>query len=298
MAELLSLHLQTTQLERMQEFYVEQMGMSVIPMPPCAAKSASAAMPRTVVLAGPQRLLLLSEGKTAGLVRTLFAVRDKTQWLRGVSLLNSLGSRSLATHDLVYAQLYSALYDGTVWQVTDPEGNCLCFGQPSQRTLSSLNRAPSALSLEGRLQHMGLGTRLPKEMQAFYLNNLRFALSDEVFGEDGELRSSFMRTNHEHHSIAVFGNNMPGFDHMSFEVSDWNGIKIWADHFASFETKIFWGPGRHGAGNNLFIFVYDPDKNMLEISSELQTIAPNSPAGRWDFNYKAYNLWGPAALRV
>ncbi len=106
MAELLSLHLQTAQLERMQEFYVEQMGMSVIPMPTWAAASASAAMPRTVVLAGPQRLLLLSEGKTVGLVRTLFAVRDKTQWLRGVGLLNSLGALALDTHDRVYAQLF------------------------------------------------------------------------------------------------------------------------------------------------------------------------------------------------
>ena len=33
-----------------------------------------------------------------------------------------------------------------------------------------------------------------------------------------------------------------------------------------------WGPGRHGPGNNLFVFYTYPDGDWIEISGELETI--------------------------
>jgi hypothetical protein len=36
----------------------------------------------------------------------------------------------------------------------------------------------------------------------------------------------------------------------------------------------------------------------VEISAELDIIPIGQAPGRWSFDYKAYNLWGAAALRV
>ena len=59
-------------------------------------------------------------------------------------------------------------------------------------------------------------------------------------------------------------------DHFAHEATCWNDIRDWGDHFASHHVEIVWGAGRHGAGNNLFIFVRDPDENNVEISAELK----------------------------
>jgi len=40
-----------------------------------------------------------------------------------------------------------------------------------------------------------------------------------------------------------------------------------------------WGPGRHGPGNNLFVFVHDPEGNWIEISAELEQVTPDRPVG-------------------
>jgi catechol 2,3-dioxygenase len=277
MANLICLHLRTPQLELMQQFYVEQFGMQP------AFSSAN-----QVILAGPQRLLMLEAAEKPAMANAFFCVPNAAKWREGQAVLNAHKAK----------QIQSPLYEGAGLQVLDPEGNAISFGVASQFAQHALRRKVNARALEGRLQHYGVGTKQPVAMQQFYLHGLRFALSDEVFGDDGQLRGSFLRTTEEHHSIAIFGNGKPGFDHMSFEVSDWNTIKTWADHFATFENKIFWGPGRHGAGNNVFIFVYDPDRNMVEISAELEIKTPDAPAGRWGFDYKAYNTWGQAAVRV
>ena len=49
-------------------------------------------------------------------------------------------------------------------------------------------------------------------------------------------------------------------------------IKRYCDRFAANGVLTTWEPGRHGSGNNLFLFYTDPDGNWIEISGELETI--------------------------
>ena len=58
-----------------------------------------------------------------------------------------------------------------------------------------------------------------------------------------------------------------------------------------------WGPGRHGPGNNLFLFVHDPDGNWVELSAELEVVAPDRPTGTWPHEERTLNSWGSAPLR-
>ena len=86
-------------------------------------------------------------------------------------------------------------------------------------------------------------------------------------------------------------------DHLAYEARNWNDIRDWADHFAALEVPLFWGPGRHGPGNNLFIMVEDPDGNKVEISAELEFMHRHMPPRQWAHEERTLNLWGGAWMR-
>ena len=86
------------------------------------------------------------------------------------------------------------------------------------------------------------------------------------------------------------------WDHHSYEAGEWNNIKTWCDHFAQNNVKLMWGPGRHGPGNNLFVFIEDIDGNWIEISAELETVIGRPPKN-WPQEERTLNLWGKAIMR-
>ena len=112
----------------------------------------------------------------------------------------------------------------------------------------------------------------------------------------GEVATIFTRSNHEHHTLACFRSDRVGVDHHSYEAGDWNAIRDWCDHLATQDIQLMWGPGRHGPGNNLFIFIVDPDGNWIEISAELEIIH-DRPVKEWPHAERTLNLWGKAILR-
>jgi catechol 2,3-dioxygenase len=154
-----------------------------------------------------------------------------------------------------------------------------------------------AASLPGRLQHVVVATaRLPALIE-FYRDALGFLVSDTVHtgpeaGPPGDTNVVFLRANLEHHSFAAFRAPEPASDHHAYETTGWGDIKLWADHFATLGVPIWWGPGRHGAGNNLFFMVKDPDGNNLELSAELEHLARGQPGKQWPAGGRAINLWG------
>lgn len=78
-------------------------------------------------------------------------------------------------------------------------------------------------------------------------------------------------------AFAVFCVPPSRADHHAYETTGWNDLELWADHFASLEIPIWWGPGRHGAGSNLFFMIRDPDGNNIEISAGLETMEKGKP---------------------
>jgi catechol 2,3-dioxygenase len=296
MCTLAYVHLNTPHLEAMRLFYQEQLGLpkafgfdiktlKVVP----ASEIDNGSLAQCILLHGPDRQILLSRADRPGLKEIgleVFAAR----WREACLILRKFGAVTVEQHPIFKKAL----------AIVDPDGNRIIFGVGSRLSKRVIADRPGMATppLRARLQHFGLGSSRISELAAFYQNKIGLALSDYVTGEDRKLRSTFMRGTEEHHVLALFGNGKPGLDHFSFEAPDWNGIRDWADHFARFGTKIFWGAGRHGVGNNLFIFVHDPDANMVEISAELEQVPFGQPAGHWGFDYKAFNLWGPAAIRV
>ena len=114
---------------------------------------------------------------------------------------------------------------------------------------------------------------------------------------DGAITACWLRTDQEHHTLAVFLAPVRRLDHHSYEVRDWALIRDWADHFARQGIKLIWGPGRHGPGNNLFIMILDPDGNRIEISAELEVVNGDRSVGIWPHEENTFNRWGPALFR-
>ncbi|MGN7998961.1 VOC family protein [Sphingomonas sp. 22176] len=232
----------------------------------------------------PDRMLMLSRGKPRSLLSAGFALPDAEELDRLRRRLDAAGN----PYD-----------DGTTWcfaeavAVRDPDGNRFVFGVAD----SANDILPPATVPPARLQHVVLASRAPERITRFFIDVLGFTLSDDVLDDQGGVRTSFLRCSDEHHSFAVFLAGEDRFDHHCYETTDWNAIRDWADHLAALHIPIQWGPGRHGPGNNLFLFVHDPDGNWVEISAELEIVRHDRPVGQWPHVQRTLNSWGQGLLR-
>ncbi|HEX9809220.1 MAG TPA: VOC family protein [Alphaproteobacteria bacterium] len=232
-------------------------------------------------LAGGERRFLLGRGKRNGLAFAAMAIDDPA---RVAALKAHAEGRGIAT-----SASPSPLFTGDAFAVSDPDGNVLVFGTPKNSA-----RAPDRLP--GRLQHVVVGSPNLEALIDFRLA-LGFALSDEVRNDKGELTAAFVRSDPEHHSLAVFRTKAPRFDHYSMETTGWNDIRDWADHLGGMRLPLGWGPGRHGPGNNLFFMIADPDGNMIELSAEIERMERDVPARQWPHEEHTLNQWGGAWMR-
>jgi catechol 2,3-dioxygenase len=66
---------------------------------------------------------------------------------------------------------------------------------------------------------------------------------------------------------------------------------------ARLRIPLWWGPGRHGPGNNLFFMVEDPDGHKVEFSAELERMPPEMAPRTWPHEQRTLNLWGSAWMR-
>ena len=102
-------------------------------------------------------------------------------------------------------------------------------------------------------------------MLEFY-RGLGMVESDRVLEKaERELAAVFLRSDPEHHSFAAFRAPQSRADHHCYETNGWLDIRDWADRMASLRIPLWWGPGRHGPGNNLFFMIEDPDGHKVGV---------------------------------
>jgi catechol 2,3-dioxygenase-like lactoylglutathione lyase family enzyme len=234
---------------------------------------------------GPQRHLIIAPGATGTLGFAAYSVAD-------TAVLDALAGR-LRAAGIEPQRCDSSLFAPESVGFLDPDGNHFVFGVAGAEATAS----GTAGALPARLQHVVLASSNAARMLDFYCDVVGFRLSDRVVDESGAMRTCFLRTDHEHHSLAIFQADGNRLDHHCYESADWNSIRDWGDHFASMHLPVEWGPGRHGPGNNLFVFVHDPDGNWVEISAELERVAPDRPVGAWPHEERTLNSWGRGVLR-
>lgn len=234
------------------------------------------------ICAAAGRRVAVSEGPAHRLKYAAFAFRDGASRDAYAQRIDS---------SVRVPQPASALLDRDGVAVRDPDGNAIVFTV----------RAPDAPAAKGvpaaQSQHFALRTPDAARMLRFYHETLGFTVSDRVLDNDGVLRACFLRTDHLHHSLALFMAPESRFDHQSFETTGWNALREWADHMGELRVPIVWGIGRHGPGNDTFFMVHDPDGNLAEISSDIEVCTPERPAGLWPHDERTLNLWGGAIMR-
>jgi catechol 2,3-dioxygenase len=266
------LHLRSPVPQRLAEWYSKAMDMQ------------SESLPGDLWLTtGPARQVLFSRGDAKKLGHAGFAVRDaeSLKGLRERAEKMGISPQSIET----------PLFQPGAFEVTDPDGNGIFFG------LAKSQPVKITKAIRGPIQHLTLATRDVQAIEDFYAGKLGFGVSDRVVNEHGKVMTCFMRGNHEHHNLACFYQDRQGVDHHSYEAGEWDTIRDWSDHFASQNIQLFWGPGRHGPGNNLFIFIEDLDGNWIEVSAELEVVH-DRPVKIWPHQERTLNLWGRGVLRA
>lgn len=172
---------------------------------------------------------------------------------------------------------------------TDPDGTEVHFHGRVQRqgeNAADTGRRPI------KFQHTTLGTGDVARTVAFYTNLVGFRISDQL--HDGNF--CWLRSDKDHHTLAVVFTGKGGdIDHYSYDLAEWEDFKSWCDRLTELDVPVAWGPGRHGPGNNLFVFFDDPAGNHIELSAEMEkfyddrvTYVPR----RWEPTPVSVNLWG------
>jgi catechol 2,3-dioxygenase len=179
--------------------------------------------------------------------------------------------------------------EGEALRLEDPDGNLIVI----QTGLDDCgSRTTDGSGRPQRADHITFATRQIKAMTAFYHGVLGLRISDSV--QDDFV---WLRGDRHHHTVAMVRSDETGLDHYSFEVGSWANIKEWCDRFFTLGVPVMWGPGRHGPGNNVFVFIEDPDGYRIELSCEMEQFRddlvayPDTPRV-WAPGSHA-NLWGP-----
>ncbi|MCB1738935.1 MAG: VOC family protein [Gammaproteobacteria bacterium] len=278
-AQLDHLRLDSDRPEALSRFYADALGLDVLPLDDGSR-----------LLQGPGRRLVIGAGQANARPYHAWRVQSREQLEAIREFLSARRLRLETAPRTLFA-------DGAV-AVRDPDGWLNVFGLPDAAVPTPVARnASGARSLPARLQHVVVASDNLPEMVEFYERRLGFVPSDyvSVNPDDPATRKvAFYRTDPEHHSFAVFAASSVRPDHHAYETSCWNDIRDWADHLANLDIPIWWGPGRHGAGNNLFFMIKDPHGHPIEFSAELEVLPRYLPPRRWASDGRAVNLWGSA----
>ncbi|MCM2435909.1 VOC family protein [Agrobacterium rosae] len=239
------------------------------------------------------------EYRCEGPLRRFVAIKgdDKALAYAGMACRNAESVAQLRIHaennGLSILENVSPYFEEGAFAVRDGDGHLICFGTAKERTVAY---TPRRDGIHGPTQHLTFASQNVQGFKEFYVDKLGFLLSDRVLHDDGDLATVFTTSNHEHHTIACFKSDRTGVDHHSYEAGTFDNIKKFCDRFASNDVLLTWGPGRHGPGNNLFVFYTDPDGNWIEISGELETIYDREVID-WPQHPRTLNKWGNAILR-
>lgn len=237
-----------------------------------------------LVCRGRERRVVFGKGEQNQLGFASFVTSDAAQLKAIRDRVESKGHECGPSHSPLFTR-------EDAFSVKDPDGNIFNFSAADEADQEEHD------GMVARLQHVVVKSRNIEGLLAFYTDVVGFTLSDRVETPEGELKACFLRGDNEHHCVAIFGGSSDCLDHHSYEVGTWDLIRDWGDHLSDEYIKIMWGPGRHGAGNNLFFMFDDPEKNWIELSAELE-IVTDRPVEIWEHTERSLNLWGKGHIRT
>lgn len=144
----------------------------------------------------------------------------------------------------------------------------------------------------GKISHVVLNSRDVPSAAEFYRRVLGFRVVDE------SRAMMFLCCSADHHSIALAHSQASTLNHISFEMTDIDSVMRGASRVRDHGYPVEWGPGRHGAGSNVFCYFAGPEELPIEYTAEVEQIDENYvPHGPdyWEWPPNRTDRWGITA---
>jgi catechol 2,3-dioxygenase-like lactoylglutathione lyase family enzyme len=225
-------------------------------------------------------ILGLHRGPQPAVVRIAFDVADRA----GVDALHrqvaAAGVRPSAPAK------FSSPGGGYGFACRDPEGRNLAF------VCEVADHASPILDPDRprKITHVNLNVGDFDASFAFFTKALGFRLID-----DNAPLWFFHCANPDHHSIVFAKTGLSTLNHIAFEMADADAVMRGIGRMKDNGHPLEWGPGRHGAGNNVFGYFCGPDEVPLEYTAEVLQIDDSyQPRGSayWKFPPNRSDQWG------
>jgi catechol 2,3-dioxygenase-like lactoylglutathione lyase family enzyme len=131
-------------------------------------------------------------------------------------------------------------------------------------------------SIPVKLSHVVLNSPSPEATVAFYERHLAFRLSDRLMHPRMGEMMWFLRSNPQHHNLAITRGPHVALHHASFELRGIDEYMRGTGRLLRAGVEKVWGPGRHLAGENTFSYFLDPHGNTIEYTTELEVLDEDS----------------------
>lgn len=161
------------------------------------------------------------------------------------------------------------------------------------RRTGSLTGIPPA-----RIDHVSMRVPDMAAALAYWIDALGFGASELWLDGDGDTpRVAWLRRTPRSHDVALGVHPEPAFHHVAFAVADAQALVRAADLIgdARLQSRLEWGPSRHGATNALALYVFDPAGNRLELYAGDYVRDLDRPPLRWrgeDYAQQGHSWWG------
>jgi len=177
---------------------------------------------------------------------------------------------------------------GSGFLVEGPEGHVFRFLTEKKRTKKLRPERDRPM----QVTHVVLNARDREACTRFAVDVLGFKLSDRT----GFM--SFVRCDRVHHAIAYAQADNSLLNHIAFEMTDIDAVMRGIGRLKDAGLQTFWGPGRHGPGNNVFAYFVAPFGAAVEYTAEVQRVGPSHKAGTpedWKWPPNRNDHWGISA---
>lgn len=140
-----------------------------------------------------------------------------------------------------------------------------------------------------RLSHVNLNCRDNDATFRFMTAVLGFRLSDHTPG------FRFLSCSSDHHALVLGFNDNCLLNHIAFEMPDLDSVMRGIGRMRDHGYAVQWGPGRHGAGNNVFAYFCGPEEVPIEYTAEMHQISDGHRVGTpsdWTWPHGRLDQWG------
>jgi catechol 2,3-dioxygenase-like lactoylglutathione lyase family enzyme len=230
--------------------------------------------------AGHHHLLGLHTGAQPAVVRIVFDIADRKAIDTLHRMIAAAGRKPNAPGPVSIAG------GGYGFGCKDPDGRNLVFVCEAVRHGDTADKPDRPR----KIVHVNLNARDFDASLKFFTATLGFRLVDD----SGPLW--FLHCdNTDHSSIVLAKTDLPTLNHIAFEMPEFDSVMRGMGRMKENGYPIEWGPGRHGAGDNVFAYFCGPDELPIEYAAEVLQIddsyEPHS-SSYWKFAPGRSDQWG------